>query len=160
MLTFTRVEEKLDALMQWISPIEPRKRHHDIVSKRLNGTGHWFLETEDFCNWRGSGSMDDTAHSRSRNRVFGCYGKPGAGKSIIGKPCLPAISFDTAGSNVISSLVIDHLVQISQVSNSGDCVVWFYCDYRDDKQETEENILGALLKQLLWQTESNATVLS
>lgn len=83
MLTFSRVEENLGTLIQWISPIEPRKRHHDIVSKRLDGTGHWFLKTEDFCNWRGSGSMNDAAHSGSRNRVFGCYGKPGAGKSII-----------------------------------------------------------------------------
>lgn len=46
-----------------------------------------------------------------------------------------------------SSLVIDHLQSTSTESTYGVCYI--YSDYRDAKSQTEENVLGALLKQVL-----------
>jgi ABC-type Na+ transport system ATPase subunit NatA len=68
-------------LMKWLSPIEPQKRHQDILQKRLKDTGQWFTKGDGFINWRGL--EDDVAVSSDGGQVFGCYGKPGAGKSII-----------------------------------------------------------------------------
>lgn len=60
-------------LLSWISPVEPQKRHQDVRSKRLQSTGNWFLETENFRNWRDDKGSD----------ILGCYGIPGSGKTFI-----------------------------------------------------------------------------
>ncbi|KAI5788094.1 hypothetical protein FPQ18DRAFT_307588 [Pyronema domesticum] len=75
-------EGKLDALMHWISPIDSRKRHQDIISKRLRDTGDWFTKMDDFRDWQGLDSSRNLDFSTG-SQVFGCYGKPGVGKSII-----------------------------------------------------------------------------
>jgi hypothetical protein len=78
-------EEELEKLVKWISPIEPQKRHRDMVLKRLDGTGGWFTQLQSFKDWRGSGNSEEHVDSSgsSSTQVFGCYGKPGAGKSVI-----------------------------------------------------------------------------
>jgi hypothetical protein len=65
----------MDALLKWILPLKPQKRHQDVRSKRLPHTGNWFLETESFRNWR------DNANDSPD--LFGGYGIPGAGKTFI-----------------------------------------------------------------------------
>ncbi|KAH2625825.1 hypothetical protein KXW54_006539, partial [Aspergillus fumigatus] len=51
-----------------------------------------------------------------------------------------------AGKTIITSNVIDNLeIQIAQHMG----LAYIYCDYRDQKEQTTENILGAILKQLL-----------
>jgi hypothetical protein len=42
------VEDEFDRILQWISPLEPHKRHEYIKSKRMKGTGSWFLERDEF----------------------------------------------------------------------------------------------------------------
>lgn len=49
------------------------KRHQDIRAKWLKGKGNWFLESEEFRNWRNS-------EDQGGSKVFTCYGMPGAGK--------------------------------------------------------------------------------
>jgi hypothetical protein len=38
-------------MLQWISPLDPQERHDDIKSKRLDGTGDWFLKKPEFIDW-------------------------------------------------------------------------------------------------------------
>jgi hypothetical protein len=64
--------------MQWISPLEPCKRHEDIKSKWLKDTGNWFLESTDFKAW-----CDGDVSIKNFNPILACYGIPGAGKSIM-----------------------------------------------------------------------------
>jgi hypothetical protein len=64
--------------VQWISPLKPHKRHHDIKAKRLKGTGSWFLETPEFERWCNG---DSTVGGFSP--LFACYGISGAGKSVM-----------------------------------------------------------------------------
>lgn len=67
-----------ERLLDWLSPLEPQKRHQDIRSKYLKGTGNWFLEIEEFRKWRdGNGVKGDGTH------IFGCYAIPGAGKTVM-----------------------------------------------------------------------------
>ncbi|KAI5816856.1 hypothetical protein BZA77DRAFT_343876 [Pyronema omphalodes] len=68
------LDQEMESLLQWISPLKPQKRHQDIRSKRLQNTGNWFLDSEIFRNWR------DDFHEVN---IFGCYGMPGAGKTFI-----------------------------------------------------------------------------
>jgi hypothetical protein len=45
--------------------------------------------------------------------------------------------------------VIDHLEEHSAAMNSSIGLAYVYCDYRDQKEQSIENIIGAVLKQLL-----------
>lgn len=63
-------------ILEWLSPLEPRLRHQDVRTRRLDGLGNWFLRTEDFINWR------DGEDGSSMATLF-CSGAPGAGKTYL-----------------------------------------------------------------------------
>ncbi|KAI5816100.1 hypothetical protein BZA77DRAFT_387813 [Pyronema omphalodes] len=67
-------DQEMEALLQWISPLETQKMHEDVRSRRHPNTGNWFLDSEIFRTWR------DAPHGVG---IFGCYGIPGAGKTFI-----------------------------------------------------------------------------
>ena len=67
------VEKTRDSILQWISPLEPSKRHQDIRSLRLDETCKWILQAPEFVNWNSDASP---------NRALYCSGIPGAGKTI------------------------------------------------------------------------------
>ncbi|KAF8416031.1 ankyrin repeat-containing domain protein [Tirmania nivea] len=89
--------ERLQATIQWLSPLEPQKRHEDVRKVRVKGTGNWFLQAEKFQTWL---SVDDA----------GC---------------------DSTAARPRTSAILQ------------------YCDYRDQKDQTETNLLGSLLSQFL-----------
>lgn len=66
--------------MQWMSPIKPHKRHHDIAAKRLDETGKWFITMPEFRSWM---NYVEESGDTSAVKILECYGKPGAGKSVI-----------------------------------------------------------------------------
>ena len=63
-------------ILEWLSPLEPRLRHQDVRTRRLDGLGDWFLQTEDFVSWRDGGD------GASMATLFGS-GAPGAGKTYL-----------------------------------------------------------------------------
>ncbi len=65
--------ERTRKILDWLSPLDYCNKHHDIASKRHEGTGEWFLVSEKFTAWL-SGSADS---------VLWCPGEPGAGKTVI-----------------------------------------------------------------------------
>jgi hypothetical protein len=68
------LDQEMESLLQWISPLEPQIRHEDVRSKRLPNTGNWFLDSDIFRHWR---------EDCKGVNIFGCYGIPGAGKTFI-----------------------------------------------------------------------------
>ena len=63
-------------LLDWLSPLHPRVRHNDVRSRRLDGIGEWFLQTDEFLRWRdGEGELDKAT-------LF-CSGNPGVGKTFL-----------------------------------------------------------------------------
>ena len=63
-------------IMRWLSPLDPRGKHHDVRTDRLDGVGNWVLETNEFREWRsGEGGADKS--------VLFCYGDPGVGKTYL-----------------------------------------------------------------------------
>ena len=74
---FTIVDER-SQILNWLSPLEPNIRHHDVRDRRVEGVGEWLLQTNEFRSWyAGSGGGE------SDNAVLFCYGDPGAGKTYI-----------------------------------------------------------------------------
>lgn len=70
------IDEVISKIKRWLSPLEPQKRHLDILSKWLKGIGEWFIASEGFQSWYSSKGHD-------LSRIFACYGMPDAGKSVI-----------------------------------------------------------------------------
>ena len=63
-------------ILKWLSPLEPRLRHQDVRTRRLDGLGDWFLQEGDFINWR------DGGNGSTMSTLF-CSGAPGAGKTYL-----------------------------------------------------------------------------
>ncbi|KAI5808432.1 hypothetical protein BZA77DRAFT_348101 [Pyronema omphalodes] len=88
-------DQEMEALLQWISPLETQKMHEDVRSRRHPNTGNWFLDSEIFRTWR------DAPHGVG---IFGCYGIPGAGKTFISvtgdETCVAFIYCDYCNRNV------------------------------------------------------------
>jgi len=63
-------------IMQWLSPLDPRRRHQDVRTDRLDGVGSWMLDTKEFREWRSNEGGEDKS-------VLFCYGDPGVGKTYL-----------------------------------------------------------------------------
>ena len=63
-------------ILKWLSPLEPRLRHQDVRTRRLDGLGDWFLQKDDFISWR------DGENGSTMSTLF-CSGAPGAGKTYL-----------------------------------------------------------------------------
>jgi hypothetical protein len=47
-LMLISIDEEVEKILSWISPLEPQKKHQDIRQNRLSGTGGWFLQKSEF----------------------------------------------------------------------------------------------------------------
>ena len=65
-------------ILAWLSPLEPRVRHRDIGTHRVDSIGTWLLETVEFRRWHDGSSEDGSCHP-----TLFCDGNPGVGKSYI-----------------------------------------------------------------------------
>ncbi|KAI1751736.1 hypothetical protein F4782DRAFT_540762 [Xylaria castorea] len=83
-------DELSKVIANWLSPIDFSARQTDLASQQQEGTGMWFLESQEFSNW-----------IKGVNATLFCPGIPGAGKTMI------------------SSLVINHLRRTSDRHGSG-----------------------------------------
>ena len=63
-------------ILQWLSPLEPQKRHQGVRIDRLDGVGNWVLETTEFRRWSDKEDGCDEP-------VLFCYGNPGVGKTFL-----------------------------------------------------------------------------
>ncbi|KAL9578938.1 MAG: hypothetical protein Q9212_005397 [Teloschistes hypoglaucus] len=76
-------------VLEWISELNPERKHCDIRQPRVHGTGQWLLEDLRFKAWR---------QQRSNQASFlWCYGAPGSGKSwVIDELCSASAQERTA----------------------------------------------------------------
>jgi Cdc6-like AAA superfamily ATPase len=115
-----RDRAQLQKLKAWLSSTDFVSQQSDIFRRRHEGTGQWFLDTPEFAEW---------LHPSQAGRTLLCTGIPGAGKTMI------------------AAVVIDHLVTKVQSSTIG--VAWLYCNYKSRNEQTEHELLAALLKHLV-----------
>ena len=130
-------EERIQKLLEILSPLNSPKRHQDMRAKRYAGSGRWLLQHPRFIQWADYSNKD-------ADRMLCCYGMPGAGKTIIRYGQVKSWIYFLL-MLPLSSVVIDNLV----AQHGRENVAYMYCDYRDQTNQTVVNILGNLLKQLL-----------
>ena len=68
--------EEVNQILQWLSPLEPQRRHQSVRTGRLDGVGNWVLETNEFRKW--SDGEDGCVEP-----VLFCCGNPGVGKTYL-----------------------------------------------------------------------------
>jgi len=70
------IEEESLRIQEWLSTLQPDKRHQDVKNSRLEGVGEWVLLRGEFQSW--CGSQDESV-----NPALLCYGGQGVGKTYI-----------------------------------------------------------------------------
>ena len=70
------VTDEKRAILEWLSPLEPRERHQTIGMDRMAGVSDWLLYTNEFTQWNQGG--DGTIMP-----VLFYYGDPGVGKTYL-----------------------------------------------------------------------------
>ncbi|EHA25374.1 hypothetical protein ASPNIDRAFT_42269, partial [Aspergillus niger ATCC 1015] len=105
--------------LAWICPVDVSEQKHRILSSRREGTGEWFLESEEFRCWI----------SDEKSKVLLCTGAPGAGKTML------------------SSIAVDHFQQ-ELAHNSSVAVAYHYFNYQERLEFTEllSSLLRQLLQ--------------
>ena len=72
----TTINDDQAQVLQWLSSLEPQKRHQHLRESRLEGVGEWIFRASEFQRW--NTGEDGSAHS-----VLFCHGDPGVGKTHL-----------------------------------------------------------------------------
>jgi len=64
--------QRHNEIMEWLSPTDFPAQQHDIITRRQEGTGQWFLDRAEFKRWL-----------QGPDKTLFCPGIPGAGKTIM-----------------------------------------------------------------------------
>ena len=72
------VADEKNEILAWLSPLQPRRRHEDIRTRRIDEVGDWLLQTEEYRNW-----CVGTHVAKYDSQALFCYGDPGVGKTYI-----------------------------------------------------------------------------
>ncbi|KAI5456455.1 nucleoside phosphorylase [Mariannaea sp. PMI_226] len=110
--------EEAVEILDWLTPIDYNSQQANHFSKQQTGTGQWFLRSEEYQTWL----------KCSKKTLF-CPGIPGAGKTIL------------------ASIVINDLLTRFR-SDTSYGIAYIYCNFRKNEEQTVENMLASLLKQL------------
>ncbi|KAF1961004.1 ankyrin [Byssothecium circinans] len=90
-----QADAKHSKIVEWISPTDYPAQQSDIIGRRQEGTGQWFLDAPEFARWLGE----------PKSTLF-CSGIPGAGKTMV------------------AAIAIDHLLKSVQSSSVGIAYVY------------------------------------
>jgi Cdc6-like AAA superfamily ATPase len=82
--------QQYHTMMEWLSPTDFPAQQHDIIVRRQEGTGRWFLDSLEFKKWL-----------QGSDKTLFCPGIPGAGKTMI------------------AAIAIDHLRKTTQYNEVG-----------------------------------------
>jgi len=94
--------------MQWLSPTDFPAQQHDIISRREEGTGQWFLDTPKFKRWL-----------LGYKKTLFCPGIPGAGKTMIAAIAIDHLYQKTLSDDIgITYLFCNYKVQTDQNASS------------------------------------------
>lgn len=111
--------------MDWLTEFDYGPTQSDYVAKRQPGTGQWLLDSREFQTWLATGGQ-----------TLFCPGIPGAGKTIL------------------TSIVVDEL-QSSFCNDSKTSLAYIYCSYQRSGEQTLDQLLANILKQLAKQQSSS-----
>ncbi|UKZ67723.1 uncharacterized protein TrAtP1_008881 [Trichoderma atroviride] len=111
-------EQANKAILDWLTQIEYGPQHSDFLHRREPGTGQWFLGCDEYQTWLSS----------NKCTLF-CPGIPGSGKTIL------------------TAIVVNDL--ITRFRNDPTIgIAYIYFNFRQRDDQTIENLMASLLKQL------------
>jgi len=120
MLTcLTDPDAKRRKIKSWLCPLEPWQKQANVYADHHEGTGQWYLDSEEFKQW-----LEGTPE------VLWCHGDPGSGKTVM------------------ASIVVNHLRQKFS-KNYGVGVAAIYCEYKRQELMTPVNLLASMWDQLV-----------
>ncbi|KAK6977531.1 ANK-REP-region domain-containing protein, partial [Favolaschia claudopus] len=105
-------------ILGWLSPFNFFQRQNDILETCQEGTGQWFLSSQNFKTWLSS-----------PQNVLWCEGIQGSGKTAL------------------SALVIDY-IQKMYITASSTGFAWIYLNYKEDQVQTKANLFASICHQL------------
>lgn len=94
------------------------------ISPPLGGTGGWFLMSQKYQQWAGG----------TGSSILWCHGPPGVGKSVL------------------ATIALQNLTGKLQLQS--DCVVHYFCDFANRKEQKKDDIWRSLLIQGLSQADA------
>jgi hypothetical protein len=110
--------EEQQTILDWLAPIDYAHQQNDFISRRQAGTGQWLLDSDEYQTWL----------KTSKQTLF-CPGIPGAGKTIL------------------TSIAVDDLYNRFQ-NDATIGIAYLYCNFRRQDEQTANDLLASLLKQL------------
>ncbi|MCJ1263487.1 hypothetical protein MMC22_003357 [Lobaria immixta] len=119
-LTKRQDQQGLQAIINWLSPLQFPAQQLDTISRRQKGTGRWLIQSDQFNTWL-----------KTTGETLFCSGIPGAGKTML------------------AAIAIDHVCNTIRSIDIG--IVYIYCNYKMQLEQTPVNLVASLLKQLLQQ---------
>lgn len=111
--------EEHQRFLNWLTPLEFGKELTDILRRRQEGTGKWFLQSQEFKEWT----------STPQETLF-CAGVPGAGKTML------------------AAIAVEQLTQYFR-NNEDTGIAYVFCNFRRQAELSLEVLLAILTKQLL-----------
>ena len=121
----SQVNQQRKTELGQLSKLDFRDRQNQIYATSFQEgapPAQWFLTSEEFIAWLAG-----------RPWPLHCYGRPGAGKTVL------------------SSIVIRHLEEHirKQANSERYAVLYLYLDYKETKLQTYSNLIRSLLQQLI-----------
>ncbi|KAL6806061.1 ankyrin repeat-containing domain protein [Trichoderma sp. SZMC 28012] len=113
-----QLDQELQAILDWITPIDYASQQNDLIKSRQPGTGEWLVNSEEFQNW-----MD-----KKKQTLF-CPGIPGAGKTVA------------------TSIAVSYLhAKFQEKHDIG--IAYVYLNFRRQSEQEPIHILSSILRQL------------
>ena len=92
--------------MEWLSPTDFPALQHDIITRREEGTGQWFLDSPKFKRWL-----------QGSDKTLFCPGIPGAGKTMMAAIAIDYLCM-TAECDGVAYLFCNYKAQADQSLSS------------------------------------------
>lgn len=90
--------------MEWLSPTDFSDQQHDIIARRQEGTGQWFLDSFEFKRWL-----------QGSDKTLFCPGIPGAGKTMMAAIAVDHLCGRARGGDIgVAYLFCSYKTQINQ----------------------------------------------
>ncbi|KAI9691788.1 MAG: hypothetical protein M1822_007860 [Bathelium mastoideum] len=134
-------EQEREEIVRWLSPLKSLERHRQLLDGSFRA-GKWFLdESIEFKKWQEGRRWELRAH-----------GEPGSGKVIPANRILTHILMYR--QTVLSASIVTYLQTRFPAGKYS--VLCIYLEQKDQKNQTPDDLLGDLVKQIVQQNESNS----
>ncbi|KIM99237.1 hypothetical protein OIDMADRAFT_43209 [Oidiodendron maius Zn] len=92
------------AIIEWLSPTDFPAQQHDIITRRHEGTGQWFLDSPEFKRWL-----------QGSDKTLFCPGIPGAGKTMMAAITVDHLCRTIQGDDIrVAYLFCSYKIQADQ----------------------------------------------